>query len=120
VGGAATASSSSETTSRSIRSEATCICSTIPTATIKSAPDRDRCARATSCVILFLTRRAILMSRSLTSSSRSFRELHDLEEDVKDLDIKIALLVKNKITHEVARAQEQASEVPRLRLKMPE
>lgn len=33
------------------------------------------------------------------------RELHDLEEDVKDLDIKIALLVKNKITHEVARAQ---------------
>ncbi|GAA5985464.1 hypothetical protein JCM10908_006986 [Rhodotorula pacifica] len=33
------------------------------------------------------------------------RELHSLEEDVKDLDIKIALLVKNKITHEVARAQ---------------
>lgn len=33
------------------------------------------------------------------------RELHELEEDVKDLDIKIALLVKNKITHEVARAQ---------------
>ncbi|GAA5926398.1 Iqg1p [Sporobolomyces koalae] len=28
-----------------------------------------------------------------------------LEDDVKDLDTKIALLVKNKITHEVARAQ---------------
>lgn len=37
------------------------------------------------------------------------RELHDLEEDVKDLDIKIALLVKNKITHEVARAQRSRS-----------
>ncbi|GAA5964914.1 hypothetical protein JCM21900_000018 [Sporobolomyces salmonicolor] len=29
----------------------------------------------------------------------------NLEDDVKDLDTKIALLVKNKITHEVARAQ---------------
>lgn len=37
------------------------------------------------------------------------RELHDLEEDVKDLDVKIALLVKNKITHEVARAQRARS-----------
>lgn len=33
------------------------------------------------------------------------RETQGLEDDVKDLDTKIALLVKNKITHEVARAQ---------------
>ncbi|GAA5951462.1 hypothetical protein JCM3765_005942 [Sporobolomyces pararoseus] len=32
-----------------------------------------------------------------------------LEDDVKDLDTKIALLVKNKITHEVARAQRAGS-----------
>ncbi|GAA6039162.1 hypothetical protein JCM8097_000443 [Rhodosporidiobolus ruineniae] len=35
----------------------------------------------------------------------AIRETQDLEDDVKDLDTKIALLVKNKITHEVARAQ---------------
>ncbi|GAA5946128.1 hypothetical protein JCM3775_004155 [Rhodotorula graminis] len=35
----------------------------------------------------------------------AIREKQELEEDVKDLDTKIALLVKNKITHEVARAQ---------------
>ncbi|KAK4047448.1 iqgap- protein [Microbotryomycetes sp. JL221] len=33
------------------------------------------------------------------------RETQDLEDDVRDLDTKIALLVKNKITHEVARSQ---------------
>ena len=36
------------------------------------------------------------------------RETQGLEDDVKDLDTKIALLVKNKITHEVARAQRSA------------
>ncbi|GAA5820880.1 hypothetical protein JCM11251_001859 [Rhodosporidiobolus azoricus] len=35
----------------------------------------------------------------------AIRETQTLEDDVKDLDTKIALLVKNKITHEVARAQ---------------
>ncbi|SCV68238.1 BQ2448_359 [Microbotryum intermedium] len=35
----------------------------------------------------------------------AIKEVQDLEDDVKDLDTKIALLVKNKITHEVARAQ---------------
>ncbi|KAK4049279.1 iqgap- protein [Microbotryomycetes sp. JL201] len=35
----------------------------------------------------------------------TIRETQDLEDDVRDLDTKIALLVKNKITHEVARAQ---------------
>ncbi|GEM11050.1 ras GTPase-activating protein [Rhodotorula toruloides] len=35
----------------------------------------------------------------------AIRETQELEDDVKDLDTKIALLVKNKITHEVARAQ---------------
>ncbi|GAA5998808.1 Iqg1p [Rhodotorula paludigena] len=35
----------------------------------------------------------------------AIREAQKLEDDVKDLDTKIALLVKNKITHEVARAQ---------------
>ncbi|BGP43492.1 iqgap-related protein [Rhodotorula kratochvilovae] len=35
----------------------------------------------------------------------AIREKKELEDDVKDLDTKIALLVKNKITHEVARAQ---------------
>ncbi|SGY18090.1 BQ5605_C015g07977 [Microbotryum silenes-dioicae] len=35
----------------------------------------------------------------------AIKEAQDLEDDVKDLDTKIALLVKNKITHEVARAQ---------------
>ncbi|GAA5865578.1 hypothetical protein JCM8547_007655 [Rhodosporidiobolus lusitaniae] len=36
---------------------------------------------------------------------QAIRETQGLEDDVKDLDTKIALLVKNKITHEVARAQ---------------
>lgn len=36
---------------------------------------------------------------------RSIRETQDLEDHVKDLDTKIALLVRNQITHEVARAQ---------------
>ncbi|KAL8293711.1 hypothetical protein RQP46_000412 [Phenoliferia psychrophenolica] len=40
---------------------------------------------------------------------RSIRETQALEDDVKDLDTKIALLVKNKITHEVARAQRAAT-----------
>ncbi|GAA6013146.1 hypothetical protein JCM10207_006185 [Rhodosporidiobolus poonsookiae] len=35
----------------------------------------------------------------------AIKETGELEDDVKDLDTKIALLVKNKITHEVARAQ---------------
>ncbi|KAM0790472.1 hypothetical protein ACM66B_003348 [Microbotryomycetes sp. NB124-2] len=35
----------------------------------------------------------------------TIRETQDFEDDVRDLDTKIALLVKNKITHEVARAQ---------------
>lgn len=35
----------------------------------------------------------------------AIRETQELEDDVKDIDTKIALLVKNKITHEVARAQ---------------
>lgn len=39
----------------------------------------------------------------------AIRETQDLEDDVKDLDTKIALLVKNKITHEVARAQRAGS-----------
>lgn len=39
----------------------------------------------------------------------TIRETQDLEDDVKDLDTKIALLVKNKITHEVARAQRAAA-----------
>lgn len=39
---------------------------------------------------------------------KSIRETQALEDDVKDLDTKIALLVKNKITHEVARAQRAA------------
>ncbi|GAA5869494.1 hypothetical protein JCM3774_001467 [Rhodotorula dairenensis] len=51
-----------------------------------------------------------LQSESLRKEIIGYiRELHDLEEDVKDLDIKIALLVKNKITHEVARAQRARS-----------
>ncbi|GAA5972838.1 hypothetical protein JCM11641_003965 [Rhodosporidiobolus odoratus] len=37
------------------------------------------------------------------------RESQDLEDDVKDLDKKIALLVKNKISHEVARAQRSSA-----------
>lgn len=36
---------------------------------------------------------------------RAVRETERLEDDVKDLDTKIALFVKNTITHEVARAQ---------------
>ena len=36
---------------------------------------------------------------------RSIREAQGLEDDVKDLDIKIALLVKNTITYEVARSE---------------
>ncbi|BGP20177.1 iqgap-related protein [Rhodosporidiobolus nylandii] len=39
----------------------------------------------------------------------SITESQGLEDDVKDLDTKIALLVKNKITHEVARAQRTGS-----------
>ncbi|KAK4704775.1 Ras GTPase-activating-like protein IQGAP2/3, partial [Phenoliferia sp. Uapishka_3] len=40
---------------------------------------------------------------------KAIRETQALEDDVKDLDTKIALLVKNKITHEVARAQRAAA-----------
>lgn len=40
---------------------------------------------------------------------KSIRETQVLEDDVKDLDTKIALLVKNKITHEVARAARAAT-----------
>ncbi|KAM0752532.1 hypothetical protein T439DRAFT_287203 [Meredithblackwellia eburnea MCA 4105] len=40
---------------------------------------------------------------------RSIRETQTLEDDVKDLDTKIALLVKNKISYDVARAQRSAA-----------
>jgi Ras GTPase-activating-like protein IQGAP2/3 len=41
----------------------------------------------------------------------AIKETQVIEEDVKDLDTKIALLVKNKITHEVARSQRIRSRV---------
>lgn len=53
-------------------------------------------------------REELLVEQMRKELVRSIRETQGLEDDVKDLDTKIALLVRNKITHEVARAQRLA------------